>query len=137
MINTDYLQLGSIVGLFITGILADLFFRKTRWSLLFLMNMVLLALDIYVFVYPECKENNKAFTITFSIVAGAIRACNDLMYLVLVPIMITRKLEINVLAATQKKISLGGTIFGVVLAFELSGQYLISKSAGTMLALLT
>jgi sugar phosphate permease len=45
-----YYQLGAIAGLLVTGVAADLFLRKQRFLLLFILNTMLMLWDVYLFV---------------------------------------------------------------------------------------
>ena len=124
-----YYQIGAIVGLLLTGLIADLFLKKQRWLLLLFMNVLLLLWDFYLFWQPAQNDDD----ILFSLLVSMFMTGNDLVYLILIPMLVARRLQLNVAQVSRFKVSFSGTITGIVLSFCLAGKFLISQNLATIL----
>lgn len=85
-----YYQLGAIAGLLVTGVAADLFLRKQRFFLLFILNTMLLLWDIYLFV--DASSAQRTTNAIFDTLLGFFMTGNDLVYLILIPMYIARQM---------------------------------------------
>ena len=124
-----YYQIGAIIGLLLTGLAADVFLRKQRWLLLLLMNVLLLAWDLFLFWKPVKSDDS----IVFSLLVSMFMTGNDLVYLILIPMLVARRLQLNVARVSPFKVTFSGTITGIVLSFCLAGKFLISQNLATIL----
>lgn len=73
----------------LTGLIADYALRRKRFLMVFIMNFMLLLWDIYLFVSVGSTSTELSKN-TFSIILGAILAGNNLIYLILIPMMIAK-----------------------------------------------
>lgn len=72
-----------------TGIIADFALRRKRFIMVCIMNFLLLVWDVYLFASVD--SNPSVFSKNmFSLILGAITAGNDLIYLILIPMMIAK-----------------------------------------------
>jgi sugar phosphate permease len=88
-----YYQVGAIVGLMLTGVLSDFVLRNKRFSLLVLLNCALLAFDFYLFFY---RPGDQATQNLVSSLLGMFIEGNDLLYLILIPMTVARKMQVQV-----------------------------------------
>jgi len=88
--------IGAIVGIILTGILADLVLQNKRFLSIFLLNVVLFFWDIYLFCkkdvsgLPSGSDDAGGAYKIFVFLLGAVLASNDLIYLVLIPMLIAK-----------------------------------------------
>jgi len=80
----------------------------------------MLGFDFYIF-YSAANV-----TKTLNVFVGMFLTGNDLVYLILIPMLIARRMQKNVKKISVYKICFAGTIVGIVLALCLVGKYLIS-----------
>jgi hypothetical protein len=74
----------------VTGAAADLFLRKQRFFLLFILNTMLLLWDIYLFV--DASSAQTTTNAIFDTLLGFFMTGNDLVYLILIPMFIARQM---------------------------------------------
>jgi hypothetical protein len=77
------------VGVLLTGLIADYALRRKRFTMVFIVNFMLLLWDIFLFVSVGSTSTNISKN-TFSVILGAILAGNNLIYLILIPMMIAK-----------------------------------------------
>jgi hypothetical protein len=82
---------GGIVGLLITGALIDYVMPKRPYSLLVLINSMLLFTDIYLMATATTSATERQQqSNTFSFFLGMILISSDALYLCIMPLMISR-----------------------------------------------
>lgn len=91
-IEGTYYYVGAIVGVLLTGIVSDIWLLKKRFLMVFLLNTLLLVWDIYIFIIasPNGTNVSEGSMVTFSLFLGAILESNDLIYLILMPMLIAK-----------------------------------------------
>ncbi len=77
------------MGVLLTGLIADYALRRKRFTMVFIVNFMLLLWDIFLFVSVGSTSTNISKN-TFSVILGAILAGNNLIYLILIPMMIAK-----------------------------------------------
>lgn len=92
-ISDIYYYLGGIVGVLLTGMLSDLWLVGKRFLMIFLLNSLLLCWDIYLFVSasPAGQPLSEGGLVAFSIFLGVVLESNNLIYLILMPMLIAKK----------------------------------------------
>ena len=91
-----YYYVGAIIGVVLTGIAADRYFKNKRFLLIFLLNSMLLIADIYLFSTASTQPINDrhqmspAGSASFSAFLGSILQSSDLIYLILMPMFIAK-----------------------------------------------
>ena len=90
-LSDTYYYFGAIIGVLLTGLASDFWLRSKRFLMIFIINILLFFLDIYLFatagdILPLTTPGNNSF----SVFLGAILASNDLIYLVLMPMLIAK-----------------------------------------------
>ncbi len=124
-VNKFWFQIGAIIGLILTGVLADLVLTKKRFVLLFGLNTLFLIWDIYLFHYVRIAIPGQT-DIFFSVLLGMFMEGTNLVYLILIPMLIARQMQHNVALVAPNKVCFAGTIVGLVLAMALTGKFLVS-----------
>lgn len=135
IIDQVSVETGAIVGVLLTGLIADYALRRKRFLMVFIMNFMLLLWDIYLFVSVGSTSTELSKN-TFSIILGAILAGNNLIYLILIPMMIAKVAQERIAQEGQRS-CVAGTLVGTMLAVSLVGRFLISQNIATLLAYLT
>ena len=76
----------------LTGIVSDIWLLKKRFLMIFLLNTLLLVWDVYIFIIasPNGSYVSEGGRVTFSLFLGAILESNDLIYLILMPMLIAK-----------------------------------------------
>jgi hypothetical protein len=95
MAATESLQInyaaGAVIGVILAGIIADLFLQNKRFLTILFLNMVLLFWDFYLISDQHShKDDSKEEQWLFFVTLGAILASNDLIYLILIPMLIAK-----------------------------------------------
>ena len=91
-----YYYVGAIIGVVLTGIAADRYFKHKRFLLIFLLNSMLLIADIYLFSTASTQpisdrhQMSSAGSASFSAFLGSILQSSDLIYLILMPMFIAK-----------------------------------------------
>lgn len=139
-LNQYWYEFGSILGLLTTGVISDLVLVRKRFLLLLIMNCCLFCFDVVLMStkrddFIDTKDRNESISI--SIFLGFFITGNDLLYLILIPMTVARKMQLTVNEVTTMRICFAGTIVGLVLAICLAGKFLISQNLATILYLLT
>jgi sugar phosphate permease len=90
-LSDTYYYVGAIIGVLLTGLASDKWLRNKRFLMIFIINILLFVLDISLFI---TAGDLVCLTMTgnyiFSVFLGAILASNDLIYLVLMPMLIAK-----------------------------------------------
>ncbi len=76
-----------------TGMLSDVWLVGKRFLMIFLLNALLLVWDIYLFsaASPTGKDDlSKGGLVAFSIFLGVVLESNNLIYLILMPMLIAK-----------------------------------------------
>ena len=81
---------GGILGLLITGGLIDFVMPKRPYTLLVLINSMLLFTDIYLMATAKTSATERQQSNTFSFFLGMILISSDALYLCIMPLMISR-----------------------------------------------
>jgi hypothetical protein len=87
--HTDYLW-GSFIGVILTGIFLDLVMQNRRFLTVFLLNIVMFAWDIYLFVIAANKTEKFEPSPFVTGLLGAVLSSNDLIYLVMIPMYMAK-----------------------------------------------
>lgn len=134
-IQSIYYYIGAIVGVLLTGILSDVWLVGKRFLMIFLLNSLLLVWDIYLFVSASPSgqdELSKGGLIAFSLFLGTVLESNDLIYLILMPMLIAKNHSDKMSQLSQyQRVCFAGTIVGVTLALCMVGKYLFSDNLAT------
>ena len=83
------MELGSIAGVILIGLIADYVLRRKRFIMVLILNFMLLLWDIFLFASVGSTSTVFSKSI-FSVILGALLAGNDLVYLILIPMMIAK-----------------------------------------------
>lgn len=83
------MELGSIAGVILIGLIADYVLRRKRFIMVLILNFMLLLWDIFLFASVGSTSTVFSKNI-FSVILGALLAGNDLVYLILIPMMIAK-----------------------------------------------
>jgi sugar phosphate permease len=88
--TTDlYYNIGSIVGVILSGMLVDLVFKKRRFLTIFFLAIIIFAFDLYLFIDDKSdQEENHWF---FMLLLGATLSSSNLIYLILIPMLIAKQ----------------------------------------------
>lgn len=90
-LSDTYYYVGAIIGVLLTGLASDLWLRNKRFLMIFIINILLFVLDIYLFITAgDLVSLSTPGNNSFSVFLGAILASNDLIYLVLMPMLIAK-----------------------------------------------
>jgi hypothetical protein len=112
------------------GVLGDYFMRNKHFLQILFINCILLGLDIFLFFNPQSLNDFDKF---YYFVGFAL-ASNDLIYLILMPMLIAKTHSENMAANSRfQRICYAGTIAGVVLALCTVGKYLFSENLASFL----
>jgi len=131
--------MGAIIGIMLTGLVADRLLRSKKFVLILILNIMLYVFDIYLFatVNHECLTNNAGIN-TFSAFLGGVLCSNDLVYLILMPMLIAKNHSEKMAQLSQyQRVCFAGTIVGVTLALCEVGKYLFSDNLAAFLNYLT
>ena len=88
-------------------------------------------------MFASVGKQSSGFSKNFySLILGAILAGNNLIYLILIPMMIA-KINQERLAKEGQRSCFAGTFVGTMLAVSIVGKFLISGNLATLLVFLT
>jgi len=83
--------MGAIIGVVLTGFAADKLLQNKRFIMILILNIMLYMMDIYLFATAGQTEPLPTSGIrTFSTFLGALLCSNDLIYLILMPMLIAK-----------------------------------------------
>ncbi len=129
-------SIGAAVGIVTAGIVGDLFLHNLHFLQILLANILLLGLDIFLFCQDIDKlmaDNTNTIQWLY-IMIGFVLASNDLVYLILLPMLIAKKHSEKMAQNSRfQRICFAGTIAGVVLALCTVGKYLFSENLASFL----
>ena len=143
MAQTDSLQTnyacGAVIGVILAGILADLFLQNKRFLTILVLNLVLLFWDFYLIAdYDNHATDSPQERTLFFVTLGAILASNDLIYLILIPMLIAKNHSEKMAQLSRyQRVCYAGTIAGVVLALCEVGRYLLSDNLASFLSFIS
>lgn len=126
------------MGICFAGVIADLFLKKKRFLIILVLNIMLLFWDFYLFFRPKINRVASKKIDPFFIGLGATLASNDLIYLILIPMLIAKNHSEKMAQNFRfQRICYAGTIAGVVLALCTVGKYLFSTNLASFLNFLS
>lgn len=138
LIQESY-SIGAVVGICFAGVIADLFLKKKRFLIILVLNILLLFWDFYLFFRSKTATRDPITHVDpFFVGLGAILASNDLIYLILIPMLIAKNHSEKMAQNFRfQRICYAGTIAGVVLALCTVGKYLFSTNLASFLDFLS
>ena len=85
-------SIGAIIGILIAGVVGDFFMRNKHFLQILVINCILLGLDIFLFCNPQMSSTdaNNSDSDSFFYFVGFALASNDLIYLILMPMLIAK-----------------------------------------------
>lgn len=81
---------GSILGVLVAGTTVDLVFKKSRFLSIFILNLILLGFEIYLYTQNNAGKTSEELSWWFIGLLGAVLSSSDLIYLVLLPMLIAK-----------------------------------------------
>jgi len=135
IVHSDYLW-GSFIGVIITGIFLDLVMQNRRFLTVFLLNLVMLSGDIYLFTVAKNADEQITPSPFVTGLLGAVLSSNDLIYLVMIPMYMAKNHSeriANEQGGQAFRLCYAGTIVGVVLALCCVGKFLFSQNLAIFL----
>lgn len=82
--------MGAIIGVMLTGIVADTWLQNKRFLMILILNILLYVMDIYLFASANGNPLSQSGENTFSTFLGAVLCSSDLVYLILMPMLIAK-----------------------------------------------
>ena len=83
--------MGSILGVLLAGTAVDLVFKKNRFLSIFILNLILICFDIFLFTINNTGKQEGDISQWFIFFLGAVLSSSNLIYLVLLPMLIAKQ----------------------------------------------
>lgn len=125
---------GSILGVILAGTTVDLVFKKNRFLSIFVLNLILICFDVFLFTINNTGKEAGSISYPFIFFLGAVLSSSNLIYLVLLPMLIAKQHSERMMQLQHvQRVCYAGTIAGVVLALCQIGRFLFSDNLATFL----